>query len=65
MAQPVEVVLANRGCCLYFDAHDFALAVLENYVDLYLVLRPVVEEVDPGIGLCRLARQFHLDETFE
>jgi hypothetical protein len=65
MHHPSEVVLANRGCCLYLDAHYFALAVLEDYVDLYLVLRSVVEKVDPGIGLGRLAGQFHLHEAFE
>ena len=32
-------------------------AILENYVDLYLVLRPVVEEVHPEIGPGRLSGQ--------
>jgi hypothetical protein len=65
VSQSAEVVLANCGRCFHLDAYYFALAVLENHVDLYLVLRAVVEEVDPGVGPGRLTGQFHLDEAFQ
>jgi hypothetical protein len=50
VAQSAEIVPVDRGCCLYLDSYYLALAVLENHVDLYLVPRPVVKELDPGIG---------------
>jgi hypothetical protein len=46
VAQSLEVVVAYCGRCFNFDAHDFALAILEEHLDLDLVLRPVMEQFD-------------------
>jgi len=63
--QAREVLSSDGRACLDLHRYDSAIRCLDHGVNLELVLRPVVEEVDPGIGPGRLTGQFHLDEAFE